>query len=78
MSNCTDYLTRQLAVRLGHRKQGDVERKHVHALTASLFSTAPLVCALLEQHQTAAGVAVPEALRPAMWGRETLPFTKAA
>eukprot|EP00914_Ancora_sagittata_P017446 GHVO01034352.1.p1 GENE.GHVO01034352.1~~GHVO01034352.1.p1 ORF type:complete len:417 (-),score=84.14 GHVO01034352.1:606-1856(-) len=38
-SNCTDYQSRSLEVRLGHPKMGDREKKYVHMLNATLCAT---------------------------------------
>lgn len=73
VSNLTDYRSRQLAIRYGPKKQGDLEKRHAAIISAHLFAVPPLVCTILEQHQVADGVKVPSALRPLV-PQPVLPF----
>jgi len=75
-SNCTDYQSRRLETRFGHKKAGDKEKKYVHMLNSTLCATTRVICAILENHQTKDGVRVPEVLRPYMDGLELMEFTK--
>lgn len=73
-SNCTDYQSRSLNVRLGHPKMGDREKKFVHMLNATLVASERCLCCVLENYQTPEGVRVPRALVPYMDGVEFLPY----
>lgn len=73
-SNCTDYQSRSLNVRLGHPKQGDKEKRFVHMLNSTLVASQRCMCCVLENYQTPEGVKVPTALVPYMDGLEFLPF----
>ena len=69
-SNCTDYQTRNLNIRV-RRKDGRVEM--LHSLNGTAVSLARSLVAVIEHFQTADGrVIVPEVLRPYMGGREEL------
>eukprot|EP01100_Stratorugosa_tubuloviscum_P004961 TRINITY_DN225_c0_g1_i1.p1 TRINITY_DN225_c0_g1~~TRINITY_DN225_c0_g1_i1.p1 ORF type:complete len:504 (-),score=269.13 TRINITY_DN225_c0_g1_i1:92-1603(-) len=77
-SNCTDYQSRRLKIRMGAtagRKQG--ERPFVHMLNSTLCATTRTICAILENHQCAEGIRVPEPLRALMGGIELIPFKNA-
>eukprot|EP00917_Polyrhabdina_sp_WS-2016_P004239 GHVP01009713.1.p1 GENE.GHVP01009713.1~~GHVP01009713.1.p1 ORF type:complete len:461 (+),score=70.71 GHVP01009713.1:26-1384(+) len=73
-SNCTDYQSRALGIRLGHPKMGDREKKFVHMLNGTLCATQRTLCCILENYQTPEGVIVPDVLRPYMGGVEFLKF----
>jgi len=74
-SNCTDYQSRSLNVRLRGKKE-DKEHKFVHMLNSTLCATTRTLCAIVENHQTEKGVNVPEVLRPYLGGAEFLPFVE--
>ena len=85
-SNCTDYQSRAMEVRVraaaeeggaaaGGAKKG-AETKYVHFLNATLCATTRTICCILENYQTAEGVKVPDVLVPFMGGRTFLPFTR--
>lgn len=71
-SNCTDYQSRSLNIRLRGKK--DTTHKFVHMLNSTLCATTRTICALVENHQTSSGVVVPEVLRPYMGGTDFLPY----
>lgn len=73
-SNCTDYQSRSLNVRLGH-KQKDVKTGFVHMLNGTLCATERALCCLVENYQTPEGLRIPKVLQPYMQGREFLPYT---
>ena len=76
-SNCTDYQSRKLGVRVRMPK-GPVglapEKAHVHMLNSTMTATERTLCCVLENYQTPKGVVVPEALRPFMMGMDFIPF----
>jgi len=76
-SNCTDYQSRRLGVRVRTPK-GPAglapEKAHVHMLNSTMTATERTLCCVLENYQTPEGVVVPEALRPFMMGMEFIPF----
>mmetsp|Transcript_17801 Transcript_17801/g.36164 ORF Transcript_17801/g.36164 Transcript_17801/m.36164 type:complete len:474 (+) Transcript_17801:114-1535(+) len=73
-SNCTDYQSRAMNTKLGHKKQGDRETKLVHMLNGTLVATTRSLCCILENYQTPEGVRVPRVLVPFMGGMEFLPY----
>eukprot|EP00918_Siedleckia_nematoides_P102804 GHVU01224464.1.p1 GENE.GHVU01224464.1~~GHVU01224464.1.p1 ORF type:complete len:323 (-),score=102.10 GHVU01224464.1:545-1513(-) len=73
-SNCTDFQSRALDIRMDHPTMGDREKKFVHMLNATLVATQRCMCCILENYQTATGVKVPPVLVPFMDGLEFLPF----
>lgn len=73
-SNCTDYQSRGLDVKLNPVK-GEKEPPYVHMLNSTLCATQRTLCCILENYQTAEGVIVPEVLRPYV-GAEFIPYTK--
>jgi seryl-tRNA synthetase len=73
-SNCTDYQSRSLNVRLGYKK-ADAKTGFVHMLNGTLCATERAMCCLVENYQTPDGLRIPEVLRPYMQGREFIPFT---
>jgi seryl-tRNA synthetase len=77
-SNCTDYQSRRLEIRLRSPKVPGVEAKkeYVHLLNSTLSATERTLCCLLENWQEEGGVRVPPALRPFMMGLEFIPFRK--
>jgi seryl-tRNA synthetase len=50
-SNCTDYQTRELEIRVGAKK-ADSKKAYVHALNATLCATERTLCCILENYQT--------------------------
>jgi seryl-tRNA synthetase len=76
-SNCTDYQSRRLEVRVGPAKKGPEARKdYVHLLNSTLTATERTLCCVLENYQTPEGVHVPECLQPYMHGIKFIPFRK--
>lgn len=77
-SNCTDYQSRRLDIRMRAPKVPGVEPKkeYVHMLNSTLSATERTLCCVLENWQEEGGVRVPEALRPFMMGLEFIPFRK--
>ncbi|XP_041018487.1 serine--tRNA ligase-like [Juglans microcarpa x Juglans regia] len=75
-SNCTDYQSRRLEIRFGQKKSNEQAKKYVHLLNSTLTATERTICCILENHQRADGVEVPEALREFMGGKTFLPFKK--
>jgi seryl-tRNA synthetase len=75
-SNCTDYQSRALEVRLAVKNTKD--KLYVHMLNATLCATERTMCCIVENYQTDEGVRVPKVLQPFMGGREFLPFNKKA
>ncbi|MDZ7744262.1 MAG: serine--tRNA ligase [Candidatus Saccharibacteria bacterium] len=69
-SNCTDFQTRNLNVRV-RRKDGSVEM--LHSLNGTAVSLARSLIAVLEHYQQADGtITVPEVLRPYMNGKDKI------
>jgi seryl-tRNA synthetase len=69
-SNCTDFQTRNLNIRV-RRKDGKVEM--LHSLNGTAVSLARSLVAIIEHYQTEDGkLTVPEVLRPYMGGRESI------
>jgi seryl-tRNA synthetase len=69
-SNCTDYQTRNLNIRV-RRKNGDVEI--LHSLNGTVVSLARSIVAILENFQQKDGtLLIPEVLRPYLNGRKKL------
>nr|CDS28326.1 seryl tRNA synthetase cytoplasmic [Hymenolepis microstoma] len=79
-SNCTDYQSRRLGVRFGQTKKMGKEVEYVHMLNATMCATTRVICAILENYQTAEGILVPEALREFMPEglKEVIPFVNKA
>jgi seryl-tRNA synthetase len=69
-SNCTDYQTRNLNIRV-KRKDGSTEM--MHSLNGTAVSLARSLVAILENYQNENGrIIVPEVLKPYMGGRESI------
>lgn len=69
-SNCTDYQTRNLNIRV-RRKDGSVQM--LHSLNGTVVALARTLVAIIENFQQPDGtVMVPEVLRPYMGGKEIL------
>ncbi|VDN97271.1 unnamed protein product [Rodentolepis nana] len=79
-SNCTDYQSRRLGVRFGQTKKMGQDVEYVHMLNATMCATTRVICAILENYQTADGIVVPEALREFMPDglKEMIPFVNKA
>lgn len=77
-SNCTDYQSRRLEIRMRTSKglDGESRKEYVHMLNSTLTATERTLCCLLENYQTSEGVRVPEALQPFMLGKKFIPFKK--
>ncbi|ORX33485.1 hypothetical protein BD324DRAFT_654074 [Kockovaella imperatae] len=73
-SNCTDYQSRDLNVRLGY-KTAEAKPAFVHMLNGTLCATERALCCLVENYQTPEGLRIPRVLQPYMQGREFLPYT---
>ena len=76
-SNCTDYQSRAIQCRFGvaGANVGDT-KEYPHMLNSTLSAVTRTVCAIVENHQTAEGVVVPEALRKFLPdGMEMMRFT---
>eukprot|EP01094_Clydonella_sp_ATCC50884_P009780 TRINITY_DN1930_c0_g1_i1.p1 TRINITY_DN1930_c0_g1~~TRINITY_DN1930_c0_g1_i1.p1 ORF type:complete len:451 (+),score=176.05 TRINITY_DN1930_c0_g1_i1:39-1391(+) len=63
-SNCTDYQSRRLEVRLRTPGGDKKEKTYVHMLNSTLTATGRTICCLLENFQTEEGIVIPEVLRP--------------
>lgn len=69
-SNCTDYQTRGLNIRV-RRQDGRIEV--LHSLNGTAVSLARSLVSIIENNQTADGrITIPEVLRPYMGGRESM------
>eukprot|EP01023_Acetabularia_acetabulum_P037410 TRINITY_DN3545_c0_g1_i9.p1 TRINITY_DN3545_c0_g1~~TRINITY_DN3545_c0_g1_i9.p1 ORF type:complete len:518 (+),score=86.55 TRINITY_DN3545_c0_g1_i9:69-1622(+) len=77
-SNCTDYQSRRLEVRLRTPKGagGEQQKQYVHMLNSTLTASERTLCCILENYQTPEGVKVPEILKPFMFGIDFIPFRK--
>ncbi|CAE7897793.1 SES1, partial [Symbiodinium sp. KB8] len=73
-SNCTDYQSRAMEIRLGHAKDAQGNKTYVHMLNATLCACTRTICALLENGQTPEGINIPEPLVPFCGGVTFLPF----
>ena len=78
-SNCTDYQSRGLDVRLqlGKEKAGK-DKVFVHMLNATLCATERTMCCIVENYQTEEGIKIPKVLQPFMGGIEFIPYNKKA
>lgn len=77
-SNCTDYQSRHLDIRLRTPKNqgGESVKGFVHLLNSTMTATERTLCCVLENYQTPEGVKVPEVLQPFMMGIDFIPFRK--
>ena len=71
-SNCTDYQSRGLEVRLSVKNTQ--EKVYVHMLNATLCATERTMCCIMENYQTPEGVRVPSVLVPFMGGIDFIPY----
>lgn len=74
-SNCTDYQSRSINIRLRSDKTKTEEKKFVHMLNGTLCATERTLCCILENYQTETGVIVPEVLRSFV-GTDFIPYIK--
>ena len=81
-SNCTDYQSRSLDIRLRTHKDKDKEKgkggdkkEYVHMLNGTLCATERTLCCILENYQTPEGLNVPKVLQPFV-GVEFIPYIK--
>lgn len=76
-SNCTDYQSRSLEIRLRTPKDKDNKDKgkkdYVHMLNGTLCATERTLCCILENYQTPEGVRVPKVLQPFV-GVDFIPY----
>lgn len=70
-SNCTDYQSRSLDIRL--RTNIKDKKDYVHMLNGTLCATERTLCCILENYQTPEGVRVPTVLQPFV-GAEFIPY----
>ena len=82
-SNCTDYQSRPLDIRLRNPGKGEGAAAagggrgcHVHLLNSTLTATQRTLSCLIENHQTKEGVRVPQPLRSFLGGIDFIPFKK--
>lgn len=77
-SNCTDYQSRSLDIRLRGKKGKDDKKdkkEYVHMLNGTLCASERTLCCILENYQTPDGVKVPTVLQP--WvGTDFIPYVK--
>ena len=77
-SNCTDYQSRSLDIRLRSKKGKDDKKdkkEYVHMLNGTLCASERTLCCILENYQTPEGVKVPTVLQP--WvGTDFIPYVK--
>ena len=73
-SNCTDYQSRELEVRLQGENKKDKMKQYVHMLNSTLCATERALCCILENYQTETGIVIPEVLRPYCGNAEFIPF----
>lgn len=72
-SNCTDYQSRNLDIKVGIKKNFFGERIFPHMLNGTLCATQRTLTCILENYQTEEGVVVPEVLRPYV-GMDLIPY----
>lgn len=75
-SNCTDYQSRRLDIRVGAKKLNETIKKYAHCLNCTLTATERTMCCILENYQTEDGLKIPDVLVPYMNGVEFIPFAK--
>lgn len=68
--------SRAMEIRCGAKKVGDVSKRYVHMLNATLCACTRVICAILELNQQADGVRVPDVLVPYMGGMTFIPFIR--
>lgn len=50
-SNCTDYQSRAMETRFGHKKANQQTKQYVHMLNGTLCATTRTLCCILENYQ---------------------------
>jgi len=74
-SNCTDYQSRALEIRIALKNLPKGESTpFVHLLNGTLCATERTLCCIMENYQTPEGVRVPEALQPFMGGIDFIKY----
>lgn len=63
-SNCTDYHSRNLGIK--HTSKSSRTGRYVHMLNGTMCAVTRMICMILENYQTPAGIIVPDALRKYM------------
>jgi seryl-tRNA synthetase len=75
-SNCTDYQSRALGIRIQYKNLPKGEKApFVHLLNGTLCATERTLCCIVENYQTPEGVKVPEVLQPFMGGIDFIPYS---
>lgn len=74
-SNCTDYQSRGLNVKMTSQKKDAKTGDFVHMLNGTLCATERTLCCILENYQTPDGVRVPKVLVPYV-GTDFIKYTK--
>jgi seryl-tRNA synthetase len=75
-SNCTDYQSRSMDIRVGLRTDKNEAKRYVHMLNSTLCACTRVICCILELYQTEIGIKVPKVLQPYLAGLEFIPFVK--
>lgn len=86
-SNCTDYQSRRLEIRVGAKKVpymftwlplnskgADATKQYAHCLNGTLCATERTLCCILENYQTPDGVRIPKVLQRYMNDQTFIPF----
>jgi seryl-tRNA synthetase len=76
-SNCTDFQSRGLDIKIGGKKTDKDSKgpEYAHMLNGTLCATERTLCCILENYQTSEGVIVPKVLQPFV-GTDFIPYTK--
>jgi seryl-tRNA synthetase len=72
-SNCLDYQSRGLGVRLGIRETKQSAKRYVHMLNGTLCAVQRTLCCLAENYQSSKGLVIPDVLVPYL-GETFLPY----
>lgn len=75
-SNCTDYQSRAMDIRIGTRTDKNESKRYVHMLNSTLCACTRVICCILELYQTDSGIKVPKVLQPYLAGMDLIPFVK--
>lgn len=75
-SNCTDYQSRAMDIRIGTRTDKNESKRYVHMLNSTLCACTRVICCILELYQTETGIKVPKVLQPYLAGMDFIPFIK--
>jgi seryl-tRNA synthetase len=73
-SNCTDYQSRGLEIRLTSKDKN--AKEYVHMLNATLCATERTMCCIVENYQTPEGLRIPTVLQPFMGGKTFFPYNQ--